>query len=133
MKKGDKVPLKPIQRGKGKCKRHKLNSDTDTNRKSNSNTTEIISADTCGGPTRGLCNPARICICRSGWTGPHCLVPDGFDPVEYERKEGFVDLEFTGPFVPFTGLSVGLGVMGFLALFAPMIRRNMDNWKPLSP
>ncbi len=120
MKKGDKVPLKPIQRGRGKCHRNALMA----------NTTEI-SANTCGGPTRGLCNAQRECICRSGWTGPHCLVPAGFDPVQYERKDGFVDLEFTWPFLPFSGLTVGLGVMAFLALFAPTIRRQMDNWKPL--
>jgi len=121
----DKVPLKPIMKGKGACIRN------NNGAAGNMNTTAAVSADTCGGPTRGLCNADRLCICRSGWTGPHCLVPAGFDPVQYDRKDGFEDLEFTGPLLSFSGLTVGLGVMSFLVLFAPTMRRHMDNWKPV--
>ena len=112
---GDVSPLKEIQRGKGSCK-----SDLDG-----------ISAQSCGGPTRGLCSEGHVCVCRSGWTGPNCLVPDGFDPVEYEKKDGFHDLELTGPCLAWTGLYSGLLIMGCLAIVAPMIRRRMDGWQPL--
>jgi len=115
MKKGDLRPLKEIIRGTGVCKRD----------------VGGISAESCGGPTRGLCSAARICECRSGWTGPHCLSPDGFDSIQYERNDGFEDLGFTGPMVVWCGLYVGLALMGVLVLFAPIIKQRMDGWKPL--
>jgi hypothetical protein len=115
MKLGDVVPLKPIQNGKGECQRD----------------LKGVSQKSCGGPARGLCNAARVCECRSGWTGPHCLSPDGFNPIQYERKEGFADLEFSGPMIIWCGLYVGLAVMGVLVLFAPTMRRRMDGWKPI--
>lgn len=115
MKVGDLVPLKPIENGGGVCKRD----------------VSGISALSCGGPTRGLCSASRLCECRAGWTGPNCLAPDGFDPIQYERIDGFEDLEFTGPMIIWCGLYVGLAIMGTLVLFAPTIRRRMDGWKPI--
>jgi beta-glucanase (GH16 family) len=113
-RKGDVSPLKEIQRGNGVCKPNSGG----------------ITADSCGGSKRGTCIGSR-CECRDGWTGPHCLVPDGFNPIQYEKEEVFADLEFTGPILTWSGLYIGLTFMGALALFAPIIRRRMDGWKPI--
>merc|ERR1712232_441216 len=100
MKKGDKEPLLPVPKGTGNCKRD----------------VGGVSAETCGGPTRGLCNAARKCECRSGWTGPHCLANEGFDPVKYDREDGFADLEIVGPMAIWSGLYIGLAIIGVLGL-----------------
>ena len=116
MTKFDTEPLKPIRKGGGACKR-----DIDDE-----------SPDSCGGGARGLCGADRVCKCRAGWTGPHCLSHEGFDPIQYERKDGFTDLEFTGPKMMFNGLYVGLACMLALLIVAPTIRRRMDGWKPIA-
>jgi len=83
----------------------------------------------CGGLNRGVCTAGRTCECRSGWTGPHCLVPAGFDPVLYERPEGFDDLEFTGPVVVFrSALWIGLTLLGILLFIFTSCKRRLDGW-----
>jgi hypothetical protein len=52
-------PLKDISRGGGVC----LNGTGLT----------AVTRKTCGGDSRGVCDPLMGCLCRPGWTGPHCL------------------------------------------------------------
>jgi len=108
-------PLKPITKGKGRCKM-KL---ADTN---------STSPDNCGGPTRGTCSATRTCICRRGWTGPHCLAAIGYNPVTYERDDEFEDLGFTPPDVKVSGVWRSLGMIGLTLLLATTIRRRLDSW-----
>ena len=116
MKNCDKESLLlPVPKGTGNCKRD----------------VGGVSAERCDGPTRGLCNAARKCECRSGWTGPHCLANEGFDPVKYDREDGFADLEIVGPMAIWSGLYIELAIMGVLGLFAPTIKRRMDGWNPV--
>ncbi len=115
-KKTDYQPLLEIEKGGGACTRD----------------LEGESSENCGGSSRGLCTPDRVCKCRSAWTGPHCLSSTGFDPVQYERKDGFKDLEFTGPMMMWSGLYVGLMIMVGLVIIAPTFRRKMDGWKPIA-
>lgn len=114
--KNDAMPLKPIENGKGTCSYNAVG----------------VSPQSCGGPTRGVCTPSRTCECRAGWTGPHCLSHASFDPVTYEREDGFQDLEFTGPHLKIKGIWMSLGVIGLSLLVLPMMRRSMDGWKPIS-
>lgn len=110
------MPLKPIAVGKGSCSYNAIG----------------VSPESCGGPTRGLCTPSRTCECRAGWTGPHCLVHAAFDPVSYEREDGFQDLEFTGPHFNIRGIWISLGAIAISLLVLPVIRRRMDGWKPVA-
>merc|ERR1712176_204521 len=87
--KNDAKPLKDIVSGGGACSRH--------------------TAFSCGGPSNGVCSPDRICECRAGWVGKHCLSHFAFNPISYDKDlDGFQDLEFVGPnfFVTFLGLVV---------------------------
>lgn len=108
-------PLKPISVGKGSCHVGATG----------------VSAASCGGLTRGVCSPDRVCECRPGWKGPHCLVHDGFDPVIYEREDGWQDLGFRTPRFRLGGIWVSLVVVTATIIFLPMMRRRLDEWKPL--
>jgi len=108
----DDKPLKPIVTGKGKCSPFESNG-------------------TCGGSTRGYCSLSRTCECHSGWTGPHCLVPIGFDPINYEHDDNFSDLEFTGPYISASILWIGMLSFVVIILFAPTFKRRLDGWTPI--
>ena len=106
------MPLKPITRGGGVCNREEKN----------------INRLPCGGKDRGVCTDRLVCECKEGWTGPHCLVPDGFDPIMYEIPE---KLEFTGLYIYKSSLWIGLFVLGIVGTLAPTIKRRMDGWTPI--
>jgi len=93
---------------------------------------EGVSRESCGGSRRGVCTSARICECRAGWTGPHCLVHASFDPVIYERDDGYEDLEFTWPQLKIKGIWMSLTVIAITMMVLPMIKNRMDRWKPLT-
>lgn len=83
----DDRPLKPIQRGRGEC-------TTTTTTPMNEDDNNNFGPEQCGGTSRGHCTPTKMCACKEGWTGPHCLVPDGYDPIQWEVEER---LQFHGP------------------------------------
>jgi len=88
-----------------------------------------VSRLSCGGLNRGVCTAGRTCECRSGWTGPHCLVPAAFDPVLYERPDGFQDLEFTGPLIVYKSiLWIGLCSLGLLLFISASCKTKLDGW-----
>ena len=110
------LPLKPITIGRGVCDPQATN----------------VSRASCGGKDRGTCTPGFVCECKKGWMGPHCLVPNGYDPIMYEIPESLSDLEFTGPYIYNSSLWIGLCVLGILGVLAPTLKRRMDGWTPIS-
>lgn len=75
-----KHPLKSVVNGEGDC-----NPKYASNGKSDALDTAVAAPNVCGGPKRGRCSTKKKCICKEGWTGPHCLVPDGYDPINWEE------------------------------------------------
>lgn len=111
----DVHPLKPIANGGGRCTVDNTASDFSP----------------CGGVKRGVCTENRVCVCRPGWTGPTCLASDGFDPIDYERRDGFADMEFTGPYFRISGIWTSLLLICIGMTLAPTFRRRMDGWRPI--
>ena len=65
--------LKEITRGGGAC---------------SSSDSSNVTTTSCGGDTRGVCHDVMGCLCRSGWTGPHCLSSFGAASVDmYEQYQ----------------------------------------------
>jgi len=81
-RKEDKAPLKKVMHGGGSCEPSAIGE----------------AADSCGGEKRGACK--KRCECNEGWTGPHCLVPDGSDPIDWEKSSTLSDLGFQGFVAP---------------------------------
>jgi len=110
--KSDKKALKDIVSGGGMCSR-----DVTSDLKSS-----------CGGPARGTCSASRLCECRAGWVGFHCLSHDSFDPVSYDRSDGFQDLEFAGPYF-FVFVLGSLFVTVFVIMTViPVIQKKRDGY-----
>jgi len=112
----DAHPLKGTQRGRGSCDPLVEN--------------DILKKD-CGGPERGRCSPGDVCECDSGWTGPHCLVHEGSNPVNYDLPDKISDLGFTPPSVTPIGLVVGFCALAVLMMIALLWRRWFDGWTPI--
>jgi len=117
----DVRPLKDIQVGRGVCSLDAKNEDDGDDQ----------SKSKCGGTTRGFCTNGNVCECKPGWTGPHCLSPDGHDPIIYERESSFDDLEFTGPQFRLHGIWTSLGIILLSLILTPTLRKRMDGWRPL--
>mmetsp|Transcript_31418 Transcript_31418/g.34785 ORF Transcript_31418/g.34785 Transcript_31418/m.34785 type:complete len:647 (+) Transcript_31418:99-2039(+) len=112
----DAHPLKALQRGRGLCDSLAKNPNLKTG---------------CGGAERGNCSPAGVCECHPGWTGPHCLVHEGYDPVNYDLPDKISDLGFVPPSMTSTGLLVGFCCLFGLLSIALFWKRWFDGWKPV--
>lgn len=88
-------PLQPITRGGGVCV-------NDTN--------VTTSWKTCGGEDRGVCDPVMGCLCRAGWTGPHCLSAYG---------DAMVDMfdEYTSTSPPTAASQEEMSTVGVVLLY----------------
>lgn len=119
MKEGDKEPLLPIQRGRGKCT-------------PGSNTT---GPESCGGETKGTCTPHGACHCNKGFTGPNCLAADGYDPIVYESDASLADLGFSGPGLTFSAIlavfAILFGTMVFVVKLKKAYSHPYGGWKPI--
>lgn len=113
--KADDHPLKGIQRGRGTCTPAVVGS----------------SRDSCGGPKRGRCTSGRECECLKGFTGPHCLVPEGSDPVIYDRPDKITDVGFIPPNVAPKFLFFALAGLVALLFLALQLRRRFDGYSPI--
>eukprot|EP00565_Helicotheca_tamesis_P009340 CAMPEP_0185734316 /NCGR_PEP_ID=MMETSP1171-20130828/22123_1 /TAXON_ID=374046 /ORGANISM="Helicotheca tamensis, Strain CCMP826" /LENGTH=636 /DNA_ID=CAMNT_0028404277 /DNA_START=32 /DNA_END=1942 /DNA_ORIENTATION=- len=115
MRAEDTEPLQKIARGGGSCKDSAIGQ----------------TAESCGGEGRGTCKKSGHCECKDGWVGPHCLVPDGSDPIDWEAPATIEDLGFKGPY---TGSSFLLWALAVMALFFVVLltrRKNMSQWTPI--
>jgi len=116
----DAVPIKGIQRGGGRCDPSAKSGDEDTSKTA-----------TCGDERHGYCTKGRVCQCNIGWTGPHCLSHQGFDPIQYDQPDSIEDLGFVAPSVVPKFL-IGAFVVLFFALLANlMCKRKFDGWTPI--
>ena len=92
-----------------------------------------ISRASCGGKKQGTCTAGFVCECKQGWTGPHCIAPEGYDPIVYEIPESLSDLGFTGPHITYNAsLWIVLSALAILGILAPKSKRRMDGWSPIS-
>lgn len=108
----DEKPLKAIQRGGGTC-------NTDATG---------TSLEACGGSDKGICD-SNACKCKEGFTGSHCLAPDGFNDIEYEQEES---LEFIAPnFEHSRALWFGLGALVISVIFSILMRNKLDGYEPI--
>jgi hypothetical protein len=110
----DDAPLKPIQRGGGKC-------DPDA---------VGLSPSTCGGIERGSCTGSRVCACQPGWTGPHCLAHDGSNPIAYDVPDSIFDIGFVPPQMAPKTLTFGLCVLILVLLVTTIAQRRKKALKP---
>ena len=111
----DDVPLKPVQTGGGNCD-PSVNDD---------------SVYACGGEMKGRCTRAKKCECYQGWTGPHCLSHDGYDPIMYDQPDKISDLGFVPPSVVPKFL-IGCFAVLVILLFAALVwKRKFDGWTPI--
>jgi hypothetical protein len=108
-------PLKGIEVGRGPC---------DARAKGESR-------DACGGQERGVCTSGKVCECRRGWTGPHCLAAEGFNDIPWDEPDRISDVGFIPPQFPPNGLFYGL-VLIVVAFFITMQWKNrMEGWSPI--
>lgn len=118
MMENDEHPLKPIPAGDGEC--------DPTAPTANSNT------QSCGGEERGRCNKNKVCECKAGWIGPHCLASVGYDEIDWDPEDKLADFGFVPPRLSFNGLIVGLSIFIVALLSAAMWRRQLlEGWTPI--
>lgn len=111
----DERPLKPIQQGRGQCIPNRSGE----------------SKQSCGGPDRGRCTAGRVCECKKGWTGPHCLVTDSYDPIIWDAPDNWTDVGFVPPrFFP-PGLLAGLMLIALIFIIALNMRTRLKGWTPI--
>mmetsp|Transcript_4655 Transcript_4655/g.6480 ORF Transcript_4655/g.6480 Transcript_4655/m.6480 type:complete len:703 (-) Transcript_4655:204-2312(-) len=125
----DDRPLKHVLRGKGACILLESVSESDSKAKSGSESRSL--RESCGGPKRGECSALKTCVCHTGWTGPHCLVPDGFNSIDYERRETVEDLGFTPPKVENLYIWRSLLVIALTVMLSACLRRQLDEMTPV--
>ena len=111
----DAKPLKGVQRGGGIC---------------NPKTVGVV-PDACGGNERGRCTLGKVCECRTGWTGPHCLAPQGRDPILYDQPDSIMDVGFIPPGVFPKFLAFGGLFLIVLLVFTVRCRRTLEGWSPI--
>ena len=99
-------PLKGIARGLGVC-----------NPEAKGET-----RDACGGSKRGKCTLGKVCECKEGWTGPHCLSSDGYDDTLWDQPDKITDVGFVPPRLLPHGLLLGMILMFVLFIVAVQIR-----------
>jgi beta-glucan synthesis-associated protein KRE6 len=113
----DAHPLLKIQRGQGPCNPRVTNSNT---------------LDTCGGPERGRClASSKTCECMPGWTGPHCLAHQGYDPILYDEPDHITDVGFVPPRTAPRFLVCGMGLLFLLLVVVGRYRKSLDYYSPI--
>lgn len=114
----DERPLKPISVGEGTCDPAASTSEESKN--------------SCGGEKRGLCTKNKVCECKTGWVGPHCLSAEGYDDYAWDPPDHLTDVGFSPPEFAFNGLIVGLSIVIFVLLVATKWRRQLlEGWTPI--
>lgn len=114
----DEHPLKPIPVGEGKCDPSAPIADS--------------TRQSCGGEERGRCNRNKVCECKAGWIGPHCLASDGYDDIAWDPEDKLSDFGFVPPKISFNGLIVGLSIVIIALLSAAKWRRQLlEGWTPI--
>lgn len=114
---GEAHPLKGVQVGRGMC------------RAGVTNVTSI--RDTCGGPERGRCTQGRVCECKEGWVGPHCLAHNGGDPIQYDVPDKITDIGFEPPSVAPRVLVLGFIFLAGFMMVTLRWRSQFDRWRPI--
>ena len=90
------------------------------------------SKNSCGGEKRGLCTKNKVCECKTGWVGPHCLSAEGYNDFEWDPPDHLTDVGFSPPEFAFNGLIVGLSIVIFVLLVATKWRRQLlEGWTPI--
>lgn len=118
MLENDEHPLKSIQVGQGSC--------GSTAQGTNSTT------QSCGGKKRGRCNRNKVCECKAGWTGPHCLASHGYDAIDWDPADKLSDFGFYPPKFVLNGLIIGLSIVSFVLLIAAKWKRQLlEGWTPI--
>ena len=111
----DERPLKPIQVGRGACDPR----------------AEGVSPESCGGEERGKCTKGKVCECKKGWVGPHCLAPVGYDDIVWDEPDKLSDVGFVAPSFVATGLIVVLSVLALALVVTMRWRKQLEGWKPI--
>ncbi|KAG7342023.1 beta-glucan synthesis-associated protein (SKN1)-domain containing protein [Nitzschia inconspicua] len=111
----DERPLKPIQVGRGACDPR----------------AEGILPESCGGEERGTCTKGKVCECKKGWVGPHCMAADGFDDIVWDQPDKLSDVGFVPPSFIATGLIIGLSILALTLVVTMRWRRQLEGWKPI--
>jgi len=111
----DLQPLKVVQRGSGTC----------------NIAASGVTAAACGGSERGRCTKGSVCECLQGWTGPHCLVSQAYDQVQYDVPDKLSDVGFIAPSAFPSHLVAGLATLAVLLTLALRFRRRMEGWTPI--
>jgi hypothetical protein len=108
----DDRPLKPIQVGRGAC-----DPRADPER---------VAPESCGGPTRGHCTNGKVCECKNGWVGPHCLAVDSYDSIVWDQPDKLSDVGFIPPHFVSVGLIVGLSFITAVLLITMRWRKQLE-------
>jgi len=113
----DEHPLKTLQVGQGTC--NPLATDD--------------SSQSCGGEERGQCTKgSKVCECKKGWVGPHCLASEGYDEIDWDPMDKLSDVGFSPPKFVFNGLIIGLSIVVLIMLVAAKWRRQLlEGWTPI--
>lgn len=104
------VPLKGVQRGRGRCDPRAVG----------------VSRDSCGGHERGECTEGKVCECKPGWTGPHCLSAVGTDPILYDIPDKITDVGFEPPKAVPVHLFIGFIASLVIMVVAVKIKKARD-------
>lgn len=113
----DDHPLKSVQVGLGKCDPTVSGDD--------------VSRASCGGYERGQCTNGKVCECKMGWVGPHCLSSFGSDPIVWDEPDKLTDVGFVPPYFVSKPLLIGLTAVLLSILIAAKLRRHLEGWTPI--
>lgn len=108
--------MKPIQQGRGSCKPAGINDNA---------------RDQCGGAERGTCTRGKVCECKKGWTGPHCLTAESYDDIEWDAPDTIADLGFIPPLMFPKALLIGLFLIIAAFVAAMQLRTRLGGWTPI--
>lgn len=87
--------------------------------------------ESCGGPEQGKCTAGRECECYRGYTGPHCLVHEGRDPIPYDQPDKLSDVGFIPPNVVPKFLLCAFAGLVVLLFSTLQLRRHFDGYTPI--
>jgi len=107
----DDRPLKPLQVGQGTC-----------------NPNSASSSQSCGGKERGRCTRGKVCECKKGWVGPHCLASEGYDAIAWDAPDKLSDVGFVPPHFVSSGLIIGLTSGILILIVAAKWRKQLEGW-----
>ena len=87
--------------------------------------------DSCGGSDRGFCTRGKVCECKKGWTGPHCLAPYSYNEIEWDVADSIADVGFIPPSIFPKELLIGLFALMLAFLAALQLRTKVSRWTPV--